>query len=143
MMVVAILGLTLSMGIPRIGAAIKREGMGKVVRELVEACQSARRAAIMKSQPIDLVIRPTDRTFSVPGEFDACQIPDTVLIEILGVNFVPLQNADEAKVRFFPNGTSDQFYILLRGPEGSEKTIQLETVTGLPDVGDGKAPLQE
>jgi prepilin-type N-terminal cleavage/methylation domain-containing protein len=58
MMVVAILGLTLAMGIPSFVRSIKREGMGKVERDLVEACGDARRAAILNNQTTDLVFRP-------------------------------------------------------------------------------------
>jgi prepilin-type N-terminal cleavage/methylation domain-containing protein len=135
MMVVAILGLTLTMGIPSFWRTLKREGMGKVERDLMQACQEARRSAIMNNQTTDLVLRPLDRTFSVPGgNFKAVQIPNDIVISIMGVNFIQLEGAEEARVHFFPNGTSDEFTIVLQGAEGSARKIYLDTVTALPLV---------
>jgi prepilin-type N-terminal cleavage/methylation domain-containing protein len=137
MMVVAILGLTLAMGIPSFVRTIKREGMGKVERDLVQACQEARRAAIINNQTTDLVIRPLDRTFSVPGVFDSVQIPNDIVIEIMGINFIRVEGEEEARVHFYSNGTSDEFLTILHGSDGSYRTIYLDIVTALPRVEDG------
>jgi type II secretory pathway pseudopilin PulG len=134
MMVVAILGLTLSLGIPSFVRSIKREGMGKVERDLVQACQAARRAAIINNQTTDLVIRPLDRTFSVPGAFGPAEIPNDIVIDIMGVNFIQMEGAEEARVHFQPNGTSDEFTIVLHGSDGSSRKIYLDIVTALPRV---------
>jgi len=136
MMVVAILGLTLTMGVPSFVRSIRREGMGKVERDLVQACQEARRAAIMNNQTTDLVIRPLDRTFSVPGAFESVEIPDGIVIDILGVNFIQLEGADEARVHFFRNGTSDEFTVVLHGSDGSYRELEMDTVTALPHMKD-------
>jgi prepilin-type N-terminal cleavage/methylation domain-containing protein len=137
MMVVAILGLTLAMGIPSFVRTIKREGMGKVERDLVQACQEARRAAIINNQPTDLVIRPLDRTFSVPGVFAPVEIPNDIIIQELGVNFNELVDREEVRVRFTTGGTSDEFIIILHGSDGSYRTIYLDCVTALPRVANG------
>jgi prepilin-type N-terminal cleavage/methylation domain-containing protein len=137
MMVVAILGLTLTMSIPSFHHMLQREGMGKVERDLVTACQEARRAAIMNNQTTDLVIRPVDHTFSVPGVFDLVTIPPDINIDALGVNFNSLQTSDEARVHFFSKGTSDEFIIILHGSDGSYRTLYLDVVTALVRVEDG------
>jgi prepilin-type N-terminal cleavage/methylation domain-containing protein len=137
MMVVAILGLTLAMGIPSFVRSIKREGMGKVERDLVQACQDARRTAIVNNQPTDLVIRPVDRTFGVPGVFGPVEIPNDIVIEALGVNFNSMVGQDEARVHFTTGGTSDEFIIILHGSDGSYRTIYLDCVTALPRVENG------
>jgi len=134
MMVVAILGLTLTMGIPSFVRVLKKEGMGKMERDLVQACQEARRSAIMNNKTTDLVLRPRDRTFSVPGGFESVTIPNDVVIEIMGVNFIQMEQADEARVHFFPNGTSDEFTVVLHGSGGNYRKIYLDTVTALPVV---------
>jgi prepilin-type N-terminal cleavage/methylation domain-containing protein len=134
MMVVAILGLTLTMGIPSFWRVLKREGMGKVERDMMQACQDARRAAIMGNIETHLVIRPLDHTFSVPGAFNSVQIPNDIVIEALGVNFADKKGEEEALVRFNPQGTSDEFIIILRGADGSYRTIYLDCVTALPRV---------
>jgi prepilin-type N-terminal cleavage/methylation domain-containing protein len=137
MMVVAILGLTLAMGIPSFVRSIKREGMGKVERDLVEACGDARRAAILNNQTTDLVFRPVERSFSVPGVFGPEVIPNDILIETLGINFSAMENQDEARVHFTPGGTSDEFIIILHGSDGSYRTIYLDCVTALVRVENG------
>jgi prepilin-type N-terminal cleavage/methylation domain-containing protein len=131
MMVVAIIGLTLTMSIPSFHHMLQREGIGKVERDLVEACQKARQAAIMNNQTTDLVIRPLDHTFGVPGAFDTVTIPPEVTINALGVNFIPMETQEEARVHFFPKGTSDEFIIILHGYDGSYRTIYLDVVTAL------------
>jgi prepilin-type N-terminal cleavage/methylation domain-containing protein len=134
MLVVAIIGLTLTMGLPSFLRALKREGMGKAERDLVKACEDARSAAIMHNQPTYLVLRPMDRTFSVPGAFDAVEIPKDVDLETIGINFVEVKGEDEARVRFNPNSTSDEFTVLLHGSDGSLREIDLDVVTALPAV---------
>jgi prepilin-type N-terminal cleavage/methylation domain-containing protein len=134
MMVVAILGLTLTMGFPNFVRAWRKEGMGKAERDLVQACQEARRAAIMNNQITDLVIRPVDRTISVPGGFGPAVLPNDVAIDILGVNFIQLETAEEARVHFFPGGTSDEFTIVLHSADGAYRKISLDTVTALVRV---------
>ena len=131
MMVVAILGLALTMGFPSFVRALRKEGMGKADRDLVLACQEARRAAIMNNQRTDLVIRPLDRTISVPGGFGPEVIPLDVQIDIMGVNFIQMEKAEEARVHFFPGGTSDVFTIVLHSADGAYRKISLDTVTAL------------
>jgi prepilin-type N-terminal cleavage/methylation domain-containing protein len=137
MMVVAIIGLTLTMGFPSFVRTIRREGMGKVERGLVEACQSARRAAILNNQDTDLVIRPLDRTFCVPGVFNPVAIPPDIVIVTMGVNFLPMEGEEEARVRFTPRSTSDEFLVVLHGSDGSYRTIYLDCITALPVVENG------
>ena len=119
MMVVAIIGLTLTMGLPSFLRVLQREGMRKAEYEMVEACKEARRAAIMNNEKTFLVIHPLLRTFEVPGAYPQKQLPNDVAIEILGVNFVRLDGADQASVCFFPNGTSDEFTIVLHSAGGA------------------------
>jgi len=137
MMVVAIIGLTLTMSIPSFHHMLQREGIGKVERDMVTACQQARRAAIMNNQTTDLIIRPLDHTFAVPGAFELVTMPQEVSITALGVNFVPLETQEEAHVHFYPKGTSDEFIIILHGYDGTYRTIYLDVVTGLPRAEDG------
>jgi prepilin-type N-terminal cleavage/methylation domain-containing protein len=137
MMVVAIIGLTLTMGIPSFVRVLKKEGMRKAESDLVEACQDARRAAIMNNQTTDLVLHPMDASFEVPGAFARATLPSDIVIDILGVNFIQLERADLARVHFFSNGTSDEFTIVIRSTaDGATRMIHLDTVTALPVVED-------
>jgi prepilin-type N-terminal cleavage/methylation domain-containing protein len=134
MMVVAILGLILMMGLPSFLRVLHREGMGKAEYELIEACKEARRAAIMNNQTTQLVIHPLQRTFEVPGAYAQKELPGDIIIDILGVNFIQLEGADEAVVKFSPKGFSDEFTIVMHSPGGQYVKIYLDTVTALPQV---------
>jgi len=136
MMVVAIIGLTLTMGLPGFLRVLQREGMRKAEYEMVEACKEARRAAIMNNEKTFLVIHPLLGTFEVPGAYPQKQLPNDVIIDILGVNFIQFERADEARVCFFPNGTSDEFTIVLHSSGGKYEKISLDTITALPDIQD-------
>jgi prepilin-type N-terminal cleavage/methylation domain-containing protein len=62
------------------------------------------------------------------------KIADKIMIEMVDVNFVEYKDADVARVRFYPNGTSDEFTIVLRGDNDQWRRISLEVVTGLADL---------
>lgn len=134
MMVVAILGLTLVMGLPSFLRTVQRQGMGKAEYQLVEACKEARRAAIMKNEITKLVIHPLDGTFEVPGAYPLTPLPPDIAIDILGVNFIQLEKAELATVQFTPKGFSDEFTIVLHSAGGQYVQISLDTVTALPVV---------
>ncbi len=133
MMVVAIIGLTLTMGLPSFVKMMRKEGMRKAEYEMVEACKEARRAAIMNNQDTYLVLHPLDGTFEVPGAFPTAHLPNDVVIDILGVNFIQFEKADLARVRFTPKGMSDEFTIVLHSSEGYRK-IYLDTISALPVI---------
>lgn len=60
------------------------------------------------------------------------QLPDDILIMFLGVNFVPdLQNAEMVSVRFYPNGTGDEFTMLIRSDRNEWRKFTMEVATGV------------
>jgi prepilin-type N-terminal cleavage/methylation domain-containing protein len=134
MMVVAIVGLTMVMGLPSFLRVLKKDGMRKAEYDLMEACKEARRSAIMDNKTVDLVIHPVQRTIEVPGAYKQETIPDSITIDVLGVNFVTLTTAETANVRFYPNGTSDEFTILMHSGDGTYQKIYLDIMTALPVV---------
>jgi len=50
---------------------------------------------------------------------------------MLAVNFVEYKDAGEARVHFYPNGTCDDFTLILRSDQGEWRKISLEVATGL------------
>jgi hypothetical protein len=54
-----------------------------------------------------------------------------VMIQLIDVNFIDQMNAEEARVRFFPNGTSDHFTVVLNF-KGQQRTVDIDIVTGTP-----------
>ena len=133
MIVVAIIGIIMAMGIPSIVRTVRKEGMRKAVSDIMEGCSEARATAILSGTKSALVIHPQEGTMTA-GKFSAT-IPENVWIELLNVNFGPeLMEAEEARVHFYPNGTSDEFTIVLKSDEQEAQKISLEVVTGLADV---------
>jgi hypothetical protein len=49
------------------------------------------------------------------------------------VNFKDQMENPETRVRFFANGTSDEFTVVIFSEEG-ERKISLDVITGLSDV---------
>ena len=64
----------------------------------------------------------------------SARLADTIAIQLLDVNFHDQMKADEALVQFFPNGTSDEFTIVLAGDDGGIRKITLDVITGLADT---------
>ena len=62
------------------------------------------------------------------------RISEKIAIEMLDVNFVEHKEAEAARVKFRPNGTCDEFTIVLHGENDQWRKITLEVVTGLPDL---------
>ena len=62
------------------------------------------------------------------------RIGENIRIEMLDVNLFEYKDAEVARVRFRPNGTCDEFTIILHGENDEYRRITLEVVTGLPDV---------
>ena len=134
MIVVSILGLVLATGVPPMVRALKREGMTKAIADILQACKEARDTSVITQNKSQLTIRPMDHTIHA-GKFSG-QIPQNIAIISVGVNFVQYNQADEAIATFFPNGTSDEFSIVLQGENGEIRQIKLDIVTGCPVVMD-------
>jgi Tfp pilus assembly protein FimT len=68
---------------------------------------------------------------SAPG-FEA-RLDGEVAVTLVEVNFKDQMKEEQARVRFFPNGTSDDFTVVLESRAGVRK-ISLDAVTGLADL---------
>jgi prepilin-type N-terminal cleavage/methylation domain-containing protein len=167
MIVVAIMGIILAMGLPPLVRSARKEGMRKATSDFLDACDNARKMAILTGITAEVVIHPQQGSISVnrqpddfasaqgnlttfatptselPGAVPAgtslppafsAQLPANVSIELLGVNFLEYQEAIEARVRFYPNGMSDEFTVILRSDAGEVRKISLESVTALAEV---------
>ena len=161
MVVVGIAALVMATAVPFIWSTLKKDPMRQATSDVVEACSHARARAIFSGSPTELVFHPQARTVSIqaapnpgpsaqngdggqaapqsptlPGNaanFSA-HISDDVFIEELAVNFLPLKDAEEARVRFYPNGTSDEFTVILNYRGTQLRKISLDVITGLADV---------
>jgi prepilin-type N-terminal cleavage/methylation domain-containing protein len=154
MVVVAIIGLVMTLGMPAIFRLTRRESLMQSVNDIIEVCSYARARAIVQGTTTELIFHPKDRQIGVgaagasgseanaagmvggaPGAFrPQAQWSEHLALEMLDVNFIEYKDKEEAHVRFFPNGTCDELTMILRSDEGLYRKISLEVTTGLADV---------
>jgi len=154
MVVVAIIGLVMLMGVPAIYSTMHRDPLTQAVVDVNEACRRARAQAIMSGNTTAVHVFPRERRITVdappppapspdsamdqsatnaPQGFSA-EISDRVRIEMLDVNFLNCLNLDMATVYFNANGTCDEFNIILHEDTGEARRIALDITTATPDV---------
>jgi prepilin-type N-terminal cleavage/methylation domain-containing protein len=154
MIVISIIAIVITAGIPPFARAMRKEGLRKAVSDMVEGCSHARAQAILNGAPTELIIRAEDGQISVrpapvvksdeerdaaappkpaPGGTFKANLPDDIAIKLLYVNFQDQMEFPEARVRFFPNGTCDEFTVILSSATG-EQEVTLDVVTALADV---------
>src|ERR1051326_2321953 len=172
MVVVAIMGIVMTIAVPTIYQQLHPESMRKAVSDVMEACSHARARAILDGVQTDLVIRPGARWFDVvvasnPGSSTgpenrlfspdvsgrdwrmpakrsttqgggggafSVKLSDKITIEGLGINGEDYTDDESGRVRFYPNGTSDEFSLVLLSIKGERRNITLEVVTAMADV---------
>lgn len=156
MIVVGIMLLIAGTGIPPFARAMRKEGLRKAVSDVVEGCSHARAHAILQGVPTELIVRAdgqisvrpmaarktedgiesigleTSSTAGGAATFTG-RLPDDIAVKALGVNFQDQMEQAEAHVRFFPNGTCDEFAIVLASATG-EQLVTLDVITALADV---------
>ncbi len=145
MVVVAIMGLIMAMGVPGILAALKKQGMRKAINDLQDVFAQARGQAIMQNRTVAVVFHPNpgDRSFgtdgggagSTPGKVSSSRLPEGVEFAMLDINMMDFGASDGCRVRFFPDGTSDEMTIVLHDKDQWRK-ITLEFSTGIPMLSD-------
>jgi prepilin-type N-terminal cleavage/methylation domain-containing protein len=148
MVVVGIMGLIMSMGVPTLYRLFHKDGFRKAVEDVRQVCVTARARAILQQAPTEVVFYPAERRCEVQGGSGggessspssagsgaSAQFPDDVAIEMLDVNLLEYKDADEARVHFYPNGTSDEMTLILRSDKNEWRKISLEVTTGLASV---------
>ena len=77
-------------------------------------------------------VKPTASAESTMPPFSARLHPD-IAVALLYVNLRDQMQAEETHVRFHPNGTSDDFTILIESRAGMRKVF-LDSITGLADM---------
>ena len=143
MVVVAIMGLIMAMGVPSILANFKKDGMRKAISDLQDCCAQARSEAIMQNRTVRVVFHPQAKTFATdgggaganPGKVSSAVLPDGVEFKMLDINRMDFLMSDPCWVRFFQDGTSDEMVVAL-SCKGVWKKITLEFSTGIPMVSD-------
>jgi Tfp pilus assembly protein FimT len=147
MMVVAIVGLVMAMGVPAILSQIREGPLRKAVNDTLEICTAARAQAILHRQMTLVVFHPRTEQIALSGAgapsmpslrvgqkaVNAAQYDSTVDIAMLDINLMDFGDSDEARVRFYPNGTCDEMTLVLHSGDQWRK-ITLEPTTALASV---------
>jgi len=153
MVVVGIMGIIVAMGIPSIYKLLKKEGMRKATSDVEEVCNRARARAILGGAPTAVMFHPLDRRLDVEGgggggdagaeqpsvsasSSSGVQINEDITIEMLDINLLEYRESEWARVRFYPNGTSDEMTLVLRSSKNEWKKVTLEVTTGRTSVDD-------
>lgn len=157
MMVVAIIGLMMTMSVPAILRTMHQGPLRKAVNDVLNICSHARAQAILHGVTTTVVFHPqsgdlmlagiatTNSTagFAPPnaptGEpttaapdvsaLNTTHFDDSIIIDMLDVNLSEYKDASEALVRFFPDGTSDEMTLIIHSGDQYRK-ITLEVTTG-------------
>jgi prepilin-type N-terminal cleavage/methylation domain-containing protein len=146
MVVVGIIGMIMAMGIPSLYRLLHREGFRKDVEDVVEVCDNARARAILQGITAEVIFHPQDGRCELEGgggsmrphapgsTGNSADFGKEARIEMLDINLREYRDAQEARVRFYPNGTSDEMTLILRSDRNEYRKISLEITTGLASV---------
>ena len=156
LVVMAIIMVIMATGVPSIVRGLRTDHLSQAVKDTIEGCKTARDRAIFQGIPWAFVLKE-DRQFTVepmPGDSGqrtrAGQIvpsgsgasnnspysgfPRTldehVRVDKIAVNFVEPEKETEVRVRFFPNGTADEFTVVYSVGQ-KQRFIKVDVVTGL------------
>jgi prepilin-type N-terminal cleavage/methylation domain-containing protein len=153
MIVVAIMGILLTMGVPLVYRAYHKDSMSKAIVEVEGVLKTARARAIMQGRPVAVRFHPLDKRLEVEGSSgsgssggsdntsmnagsvgstDSAQIPDSIKIELLFINLVEYTASETTFAMFYPNGTCDEIFIALHDDKNDYRKITTEVTTGLP-----------
>jgi prepilin-type N-terminal cleavage/methylation domain-containing protein len=149
MVVVAIIGLIAAMGLPSIIMALQKDGMRKAVSDVQDICFEARKDAIMNKRKTAVVFHPQENRLEVEGVTAASDNPESkdtssgkvisavlpsgIAFAMVDINLQDYLESSEARVFFYPNGTSDEMTLILLG-RGQKQMITLEFSTGLTSM---------
>ena len=155
MIVVAIMAIVMTIGLPSMFRALRKDDLARAINDTIEGCKTARDRAILQSVSYEFVVREN-------GELDVRQLPaepgsraafarpsgsapaalpsapyagfprklgEDVMVQLIDVNFISHMERPEARIRFWPNGTSDEFTVVYAWI-GKQRTVMVDLVTG-------------
>jgi len=129
MIVVAIIGLMAAISAPALLSMLQKDGMRKAEADVMELLGDARAQAILKGQTTDVSFRPADNQLdSSTGK--SVTLAEGIAMEGIGINLMDFSETEVSRVRFFPNGTSDELTLVLHSGDDWRK-ITLEFSTAL------------
>jgi Tfp pilus assembly protein FimT len=142
-----LIAIVMGMGAPSFYQAYKKEPMRRLMTGMQDACRDARSQAILQGKIVYVVVQSGDHRFFVegggsskealpPGVTTSGEIPDSIAVELLEVNLMSFMQEDRARVRFFPDGTCDEFTMVVLSDRNERRMFTLESTTSISTVGD-------
>ena len=154
MIVMSIVMIIMSVGIPSVMRGMRRDDLSRAMNDTIEGCKTARDRAILQGIPYEFVLSAEGQmeVNSLPPEPGQAFLPDApasaghaepagpyagfprhlgedVIIQMVDVNFISQMDSPQARVRFFPNGTCDEFTVVYNW-KGKQRTAMADIVTG-------------
>jgi prepilin-type N-terminal cleavage/methylation domain-containing protein len=153
MIVIAIVAIVMTVGVPSMMRALEKDDLARAVHDTIEGGKTARDRAILQGIPYEFVLRENGQmeVHPLPPEQRISKTVDTrtasaksegapysgfprklgedVIIQMVDVNFVDHMKDEQARVRFFPNGTCDEFTVVYSW-KGKQRTVTADIVTG-------------
>jgi prepilin-type N-terminal cleavage/methylation domain-containing protein len=161
MIVVGIIAIVLTMAVPNIYRYLHPSPIQKSLDAVLDACRDAREAAVLGGATTALIINLKTKSLSIGAastppsesaplsEFPELnprpqpvqprtsgknyQISDRVMIEGLGINGLDYTEDEQAEIRFYAKGTSDEFKVVLHSDQNDMRMVFLDPVTGHAD----------
>lgn len=161
MMVVAIIGLIMTMSVPAILRTMHQEPLRKAVNDVKTICYNARAQAILHGVTTSVIFHPqsgevllsglattnsadgfapsnpsTEESSTNPAKasgLNSAKFDDSIIIDMLDVNLSEYKDTSAARVRFFPDGTCDEMTLIIHSADQYRK-LTLEVTTGLMSV---------
>ena len=154
MIVLAIIMIIMTIGVPSVMRGLSRDDLSRAMNDTVEGCKTARDRAILQGIPYEFVLTSEGQmnVNSLPPPRGEALLPDAqaaptkhvpagpyagfprhlaedVAIQLVDVNFISRMDEPQARVRFFPNGTCDEFTVVYNW-KGKQRTAMADIVTG-------------
>jgi prepilin-type N-terminal cleavage/methylation domain-containing protein len=162
MIVVGIMAVVLTMGVPIVYRLVNKEPMRKAISDIVEVCSEARRRAILSGAETKLVFFSDGRIEvtgggggsagapassadeignagganipTAPGGAGSVRLADNIAYELLTVDHIDYRDRESMSVSFRPNGTCDEMILILLSDKNERAKIWLEVTTSLSFV---------
>lgn len=143
MLVIGILALVMTLSVPSIYSSVKKGPMRSAITGVTEACDIAKARAVLSGKCVLLTFNPRGRSYAVEGGAlkgvglgvtGSGTIDESIDIEMLDVNLTEYKGEDRAMVRFYPDGTSDEFTLILR-QDGNWVKLALDPTTSVLNIG--------
>lgn len=139
---------------------VRRPPITQATKDFLDACQHARSRAIMEGRATQIAIRNAGRELAVeaapegvlgaangvssasanessylgpPPSFHR-EFPEEILYERIDVNTVSFLQSAATAIRFYPNGTSDQFAAVITWRRTDPRILTIDMMTGLAEA---------